>query len=241
MIKLSYDLHIHSCLSPCADDDMTPANIAGMAYVKGLDVIALTDHGSALNCPALAKAAEKYGITFIPGMEVCTSEEIHVVCLFPDLSNALKAGNDVYSRLPDITGGRGLFGHQLVMDEGDNVTESVERPLWLPTTLSFDELFALVESCCGAFIPAHIDRPSASVLSQLGFVPPGSRFSCAEVSNVLNLPSVLAKHDYLRGCNFICSSDAHSLGQINEANNFIETESRGPDDILKSLRNLKPT
>ncbi|MCL1983033.1 MAG: PHP domain-containing protein [Clostridiales bacterium] len=237
MIKLSYDLHIHSCLSPCADDDMTPANIAGMAYVKGLDVIALTDHCSARNCPALMQAAKEYGITVIPGMEVCTSEEIHVVCLFPDLKSALDASADVYAHLPNITGGKGLFGNQLVMDEFDNVIESVKRPLWLPTTISFSELFALVEDSLGVFIPAHIDRPSASVLSQLGFVPPGSRFTCTEVGDVSNLPLLLAKHDYLRGCNIISSSDAHSLWQMNEAVNHIEAESRKLPDIFNALTN----
>ena len=83
MIPLFYDLHIHSCLSPCGDDDMTPANLVGMAAVKGLDVIALTDHNSCRNCPAALYHGKNYGVTVIPGMELTTAEEVHVICLFP--------------------------------------------------------------------------------------------------------------------------------------------------------------
>ena len=89
MISLTYDLHIHSCLSPCGDDDMTPANIAGMCAIKGLDVVALTDHNSSKNCPAFLAAAEEYGLLAIPGMEINTSEEVHAVCLFPTLEAAM--------------------------------------------------------------------------------------------------------------------------------------------------------
>ena len=89
MIPLYHDLHIHSCLSPCGDNDMTPSNIAGMAAVKDLDVIALTDHNSCRNCPAAVAAGERLGVTVIPGMELTTSEEIHVVFLFPSLDQAL--------------------------------------------------------------------------------------------------------------------------------------------------------
>ena len=89
MVDLSYDLHIHSCLSPCGDDDMTPGNIVGMAAIKGLDVIAVTDHNSCKNCPAVLKLAQEYGVMAIPGMEINTSEEVHAVCLFPELSQAM--------------------------------------------------------------------------------------------------------------------------------------------------------
>ena len=105
--ELSYDLHIHSCLSPCGDDDMTPGNIVGMAAIKGLDVIAVTDHNSCRNCPAVLKLAEQYGVLAIPGMELTTSEEVHAVCLFSELSAALEfdrfccvsAGSVVFSEI----------------------------------------------------------------------------------------------------------------------------------------------
>ena len=112
MIPLYYDLHLHSCLSPCGDDDMTPANIVGMAAVKGLDVIALTDHNSCKNCPAAMKHGEEYGVTVIPGMELTTSEEVHVVCLFPELNDALDFDQYVYERILPIKNKKNIFGEQ---------------------------------------------------------------------------------------------------------------------------------
>ena len=117
MNMLFYDLHIHSCLSPCGDGDMTPANIAGMAAVKGLDVIALTDHNSCRNCPAAMRHAEALGITLIPGMELTTSEEVHVVCLFPSLEAAMDFDSYVYAHLLPVKNRPDIFGEQLILDE----------------------------------------------------------------------------------------------------------------------------
>lgn len=106
MINLFYDLHIHSCLSPCGSDDMTPYNIAGMAALKGLDVIAVTDHNSCKNCPAVLAAAKEYGILAVPGMEINTSEEVHAVCLFKSLEKAMEFDAYVYGRLLPVKTGR---------------------------------------------------------------------------------------------------------------------------------------
>ena len=122
MSMLYYDLHIHSCLSPCGDKDMTPANIAGMAAVKGLDVIALTDHNSCRNCPAAMRHAEDLGITLIPGMELTTSEEVHVVCLFPTLEAAMDFDQYVYLHLLPVKNRPDIFGEQLILDEKDQIT-----------------------------------------------------------------------------------------------------------------------
>ena len=119
MTELYYDLHIHSCLSPCGDDDMTPANIAGMAAVKGLDVIAVTDHNSCKNCPAVLAAAAEYGILAIPGMEINTSEEVHAVCLFEELKNAMDFDAYVYERLMAFPNKEEIFGRQLIYNKED--------------------------------------------------------------------------------------------------------------------------
>ena len=117
MPELAYDLHIHSCLSPCGDDDMTPANIVGMAKVIGLDLIALTDHSSCKNCPAFAAAAAAYGMNVLFGMELTTAEEVHVLCYFPTLNDAMAFDAYVYGQLPDIPNTPALFGNQLIYDE----------------------------------------------------------------------------------------------------------------------------
>ena len=116
MTGLYYDLHIHSCLSPCGDDDMTPANIVGMAAVKGLDVIALTDHNSCKNCPSALYHGQNYGVTVIPGMELCTTEEVHVICLFPALTDALSFDAYVYEHMLPIKNKQDIFGKQKVMN-----------------------------------------------------------------------------------------------------------------------------
>lgn len=236
MIPLYYDLHIHSCLSPCGDDDMTPANIAGMAAVKGLDVIALTDHNSCKNCPAILKHGEKYGITVIPGMELTTAEEVHVVCLFPALDDAMAFDGYVYERLLPIKNREDIFGKQQIMDADDQVTGNVERLLIGATDISFDQVFGLVEAYRGIAYPAHIDKSTTSLLSNLGFVPPDSSFTCAEISTFDHLHQIQKEHPYFLQCKMLSSSDAHYLEDIREPDYQIYARSRAAKDILEGLR-----
>ncbi len=236
MIPLYYDLHIHSCLSPCGDDDMTPANIAGMAAVKGLDVIALTDHNSCKNCPAILKHGEEYGITVIPGMELTTAEEVHVVCLFPALGDAMAFDGYVYEHLLPIKNREDIFGKQQIMDADDQVTGNVERLLIGATDISFDQVFGLVESYRGIAYPAHIDKSTTSLLSNLGFVPPDSSFTCAEISTFDHLHQIQKEHPYFLQCKMLSSSDAHYLENIREPDYQIYARSRAAKDILEGLR-----
>ena len=235
MIPLYYDLHLHSCLSPCGDDDMTPANIVGMAAVKGLDVIALTDHNSCKNCPAAMKHGEEYGVTVIPGMELTTSEEVHVVCLFPELNDALDFDQYVYERILPIKNKKNIFGEQQIMNELDQVIEVEERLLISATSISFDEVFELVKSYHGIAYPAHIDKSTTSLLSNLGFVPPDSSFTCAEITTYDHLHQIQKEHPYFLRCNIISSSDAHYLQDIHEPNYQLYARSRQIPDILDSL------
>lgn len=236
MIPLYYDLHIHSCLSPCGDDDMTPANIAGMAAVKGLDVIALTDHNSCKNCPAILKHGEEYGITVIPGMELTTAEEVHVVCLFPALGDAMAFDGYVYEHLLPIKNREDIFGKQQIMDADDQVTGNVERLLIGATDISFDQVFGLVEAYRGIAYPAHIDKSTTSLLSNLGFVPPDSSFTCAEISTFDHLHQIQKEHPYFLQCKMLSSSDAHYLEDIREPDYQIYARSRAAKDVLEGLR-----
>lgn len=235
MIPLYYDLHLHSCLSPCGDDDMTPANLVGMAAVKGLDVIALTDHNSCRNCPAAMKHGEEYGVTVIPGMELTTSEEVHVVCLFSELKDALDFDNYVYERILPIKNKKNIFGEQQIMNELDQVIEVEERLLISATSISFDEVFDLVKSYHGIAYPAHIDKSTTSLLSNLGFVPPDSSFTCAEITTYEHLHQIQKEHPYFLHCNIISSSDAHYLQDIHEPHYQLYAKSRNIPDILESL------
>lgn len=237
MTGLYYDLHIHSCLSPCGDEDMTPANIVGMAAVKGLDVIALTDHNSCKNCPAALYHGQNYGITVIPGMELCTVEEVHVVCLFASLADALSFDAYVYEHMLPVKNKEEIFGRQQIMDEQDEVVGTVDNLLISATDISFDDVFSLVSSYHGVAYPAHVDKSSSSILSNLGFVPPDSTFTCAEFHDLKNLHRIQKEHPYFLQCNIISSSDAHYLNDIREPEYQIFSKSKEIKDILTAIRN----
>ena len=238
MIPLYYDLHLHSCLSPCGDDDMTPANIVGMATLKGLEVIALTDHNSCLNCPAALIHGSNYGVTVIPGMELCTSEEVHVICLFPTLEDALAFDGYVYQHLLPIRNKEDIFGKQQIMNEEDEVTGTVDNLLISATDISFDSVNELTAIYHGIAYPAHLDKSSTSLLSNLGFIPPDSRFKCAEIHDMKRLHELKRANPYLENCNIVSSSDAHYLQDINEPYYQIISQSREIPDILAALEDL---
>lgn len=204
-----YDLHIHSCLSPCAGDDMTPANIAGMAYVKGLSLIALTDHNTGANLPAMAEAAASYGLILIPGMEVTTSEEVHVLAYFADVDTAVAFGKKLYASLPNILNRPDIFGNQLVMDAQDTIISTLSKLLLQAVPYSLDDVVRMVKSDGGCTVPAHINRDSFSLLANLGFIPHGL-FGCVEVCKSLPCPDLQGDYHVFH------SSDAHDLGTIAE-------------------------
>ncbi len=204
-----YDLHIHSCLSPCASDDMTPANIAGMAHVKGLSLIALTDHNTGANLPAMAEAAASYGLIFVPGIEITTCEEVHVLAYFADADTALAFGEKLYASLPAIMNRPDIFGNQLVMDAQDTIKETLPKLLLQAVPYSLDDVVRMVKNHGGCAVPAHINRDSFSLLANLGFMPHGL-FGCAEVAKSLPCP------DLKDISHVFHSSDAHDLGAIAE-------------------------
>lgn len=226
---------MHSCLSPCGDDDMTPSNIVGMAALKGLDVIALTDHSSCKNCPAIMKQADEYGVTVLAGMELTTAEEVHVVCLFPSLEAALAWDSYVYEKLPNFPNSEKIFGKQQVLDENDSIVATEPKLLINATEITFDEVYDLLKGYGGLMLPAHIDKSANSLISNLGFIPPDSKFTCAEVKHIGFLDKLIAANPYLASCNILSDSDAHYLGDISEQTNFLNATSKNPADILKAI------
>lgn len=241
MVNLFYDLHIHSCLSPCGSDDMTPCNIAAMAAIKGLDVIAVTDHNSCKNCPAVLSAAEEYGILALPGMELTTSEEVHAVCLFECLDRAMEFDAYVYERLLPVKNREDIFGKQEIYDCFDRVCGQVENLLINSTEISFDILWDLVRSYGGVMFPAHIDKQSNSLISNLGFVPPDSEFRTAELKELKGLHEIKKGNPYLERCRIISNSDAHYLEDIKEPYLSIEVEERTARAVVEALERFRDT
>ncbi len=236
MPDLTYDLHIHSCLSPCGDDDMTPGNIVGMAAIKGLDVIALTDHNSCKNCPAFLRIAEQFGVLAIPGMEINTSEEVHAVCLFSTLEQAMAFDSYVYERLMKFPNKEEVFGKQQICNEEDEVVGTEPLLLINSVDISFDELWDLVDSYGGVMVPAHIEKAANSLIANLGFVPPDSRFRTAELKDLKKLHEVRKGNPYLNECRIISDSDAHYLEDIHEPRLTIPVRERSVDAVIRYLK-----
>lgn len=235
MIPVHYDLHLHSCLSPCGDNESTPGNIVGMSMLKELNVIALTDHNTCKNCKAAMSIGKQYGITVIPGMELTTSEEVHVVCLFYTLEDAMGFDAFVEPRILPIANKPEVFGDQFICDENDEVIGSFPTLLISATDISFDKVNEYLKPYNGIMIPAHIDKNSFSLSSNLGFVPPNSTFKCFEIADMKNLHKLQAANPYLKTCNVITDSDAHYLENINEAVNSLYAESSSIKDVLDAL------
>lgn len=221
-MKAAVDLHIHSALSPCADNDMTPNNIVNMALLKGLDIIAITDHNSSANIEALVKCGEKRNLIVVPGIEVETKEEIHILCLFEDVERAVRMGKIIAEALPKIKNRADILGEQLIINENDEVVSDCSDMLLTAAQLSTEEILSHVSCLKGIAIPAHVDRPSYSILSNLGVIPREYGIKCLELSKNCNFDIYKKINPDFRSYRHIRSSDAHSLGDILERENFIE-------------------
>jgi PHP family Zn ribbon phosphoesterase len=229
MMEAAIDLHIHSALSPCSDDDMTPNNIVNMALLCGLDAIAVTDHNSCDNVEAVMKAAGGR-IVVIPGMELQTREEVHLLCYFRDLESLLSFQKELNSLYDGVPNTPSIFGNQLIMNERDQIIGEKKQSLLTSLEISFDDAVGLIRRYHGIPVPAHINRPSFSIISQLGFIPPALQLRLLEFSQ--NFPISLQNYP---GFHFITSSDAHSLGYILDRKMLIQVEKINAESILQFL------
>lgn len=233
-MKLAYDLHIHSALSPCAEDDMTPNNIVNMSLIKGLDIIAVTDHNSAKNVKAVMQAAKGKDIVIVPGIEVNTKEDIHVLCYFDSLENALMFDDWLYDRLVVIPFDKNKFGNQLIMNENDEVIGIEEKFLHQGAYAGLDEIIKAADLMGGIAVPAHINREANSLLNILGFIPKNKLITAVELSRFLKMPD-----SDLTNYHMLYSSDAHSLGLILERESFIDIEGKNIKSFIKYLKSEK--
>lgn len=232
-MKLYYDFHIHSALSPCGDNDMTPNNLINMSIIKGLDAVALTDHNACENVRAAAAVAGDK-IIFIPGMEVETSEEVHIVTLFPTADAAEEMQRILVDSSPFIPNRPEIFGNQYIMDENDKICGEIDRMLVTASGLDIYTVVAAAKDLGGIAYPAHIDRESYSVLSNLGFIPPDLDISAVEITEKSR---TALEGEYSNRYNIITSSDAHYLWDISERNHYIEVSDASVRGILNAISN----
>ncbi len=230
-MELYYDLHIHSALSPCGDNDMTPNNIVNMSIIKGLDVIAVTDHNSCGNVRAVMEVAGDR-LLVIPGMEVETSEEVHMVCYFPDIESCEKMGEYIKEHMQEIKNQEEIFGEQLYMDAEDNIVGKEENLLVTATNLDIFEVVEKSKEFGGIAVPAHIDRSSYSILSNLGFFPPELVVDTVEITAKNRLKM---EEEYEKKYNVISNSDAHYLEDIQEPVFSINIMSKSAEKVIEYL------
>ena len=228
MRPFSYDLHVHSCLSPCGDDEATPNSIAGLASLIGLDIVALTDHNTSRNCPAFFRAAEAYGITPVAGMELTTAEDVHMVCLFPTLEQALAFNDLVDANRVRIRNRPEIFGRQLIRDEEDGIIGEEPDLLINATNLTLEEGAEKARGMGGAAFPAHIDRNSNGILAVLGMMPEKPFFPTVEFRDPEKREALMREH-HLEDRRVLVSSDAHTITSLNEAEHFVHLDAEPGD------------
>lgn len=203
---------------------MTPNNIAGMATLNGLNIIALTDHNSCKNCPAFFEACKRYGLIPIAGMELSSAEDVHLVCLFPELDMAMAFDKEIEKHLPNIENRPDIFGEQLILDGEDNQIGTEKKLLIAATDLWASEAIELARSFGAHVRPAHIDRQSNGMIAILGDIPSEYHFNFVEFNDAENKDEYFKKYPSISDKGIIISSDAHHLWDINQASNSFEID-----------------
>jgi len=216
------DLHIHTILSPCGDLSMSPQNIVDTALSKGLQIIGITDHNSTRQAPLHRDIGEKHGLLVLCGCEITSKEEAHCLAFFKDDETLSEFQKFLDQHLPDIPNNVDKFGYQVVVDENEEIVYEEPRLLLSALDVDLDGVYEEVRRLDGIFIPAHIDKPSSSLMSQLGFVPPDIKADGMELSKFITPEKFIKRFAYLRKFKFIQNSDAHVLDTIGETYTELE-------------------
>jgi 3',5'-nucleoside bisphosphate phosphatase len=211
------DLHIHSCLSPCGDLDIYPRRIVQRALEEGLDIIAVSDHNTAENAAAAIRAAEGTGLTVLPGMEVTSEEEVHILGVFGAMEDVLPLQEEIFRRLPKAPPNDRFAGEQAIVDEEDAVTGFNPYRLMAAAHMDVQEVVDLIHRSGGLAIASHIDRGAFGILSQLGFIPSGLPLDALEVSPLGNVPEVRTDLGTVVRLPVVRFSDAHRPEEIGRA------------------------
>lgn len=227
------DLHIHSVLSPCADFLMTPDNIISRLKECGISIFSITDHNACGNSRIFMQKAEENGILFIPGIEIQTAEEIHVVAYFNDINVLEKVAEKIKETLPNIKNSEEIYGYQLIVDETDDYCAKEEAFLAGASSMGIDEVAELIRVNSGFFVPAHIDR-SSSILSNLGYIP-NLEYDGFEIYGKKNISNYITKYSLNKAV--LCSSDAHVLESIEKKGMYIECDKLNIELFFNELKN----
>ena len=214
--KFKVDLHIHSCLSPCSDWAMSPKKIIQQSLDVGLDLIGLCDHNSAENAAATMREGQRQGMQVLPGMEICSKEEVHILALFDELESALEMQAYVYANLPGENKTE-VFGFQVIANEHDEVIGENPRLLIGATRLGLHDIVDRTHMLDGINISCHVDRPAYGIINQLGFIPDDLALDGLEVSYHIQLATAAQTIPGIGNFSCVTASDAHYLNDIGKA------------------------
>lgn len=231
VMKFFYDMHIHSCLSPCGDDENTPYNIVNMAKLNGLNIIAVSDHNSVDNLKAVIAASDREEILVVPALELTTAEDVHILCLFEELKAATEFCSLIKRDMLKLQNKPHIFGRQIIYDEMDNIIGEEPNLLIPATNVESHRAKEIVESFGGKAVPAHIDRSSNGMVSVLGGLDDSFKASTVEYSRTANRDIKQRFKDN----KYIINSDAHSLDRISEAENYLELPSLTIKEVIKLI------
>lgn len=233
------DMHLHTVLSPCAELEMSPVKIIQQAVRKKIDIIAVTDHNSTRQCRVTREIGERYGIKVIAGAEINTKEEIHCLAFFENNDKADLFQQIIDQNLTVITNKPGVFGHQLIVDEDENILEEESRLLSAALKLGIGEVSEHVHQLGGIFIPAHISRPYNGIYSQLGLIPSGLDADALEIRRNHAYAGFLEEHPEISRFCLVANSDAHCLAQIGESVTEYYLEEPDFEEIRQALKGEK--
>jgi 3',5'-nucleoside bisphosphate phosphatase len=233
------DMHIHTVLSPCGGLDMSPVNIIKQAVIKGLDIIAITDHNSTRHCRISQQIGKKSGVTVLAGAEINSKEEIHCLTFFEDIDRADLFQQFIDVNLPEIPNNTDVFGNQFLVDEDENILDEENRLLIMALQVGIDVIAEKVRELNGIFIPAHVNRPSNSLFSQLGFIPPDLQVDAMELAVFRGSEHFLHEHPEMEKYCIVNNSDAHSLDMMGVSPTEYYLEEPGFEEIRLALKGEK--
>ena len=230
------DLHIHSVLSPCGDLDMSPTRIIQEAKNKKLDIIGISDHNSTLHAELMIELGKKEGITVFPGVEISTQEEVHCLAFFENIEATKIFQKFLNKESAGIKNNTKRFGHQLVVNEKEEILDEVPDLLIMGLTATIEEVEKRVHELEGMFIPAHVDRAITSIYSQMGFIPKDLKIDAIEFSSNTNKAELLAKRPELSNYSIITNSDAHYPDNIGKTFTEYYLENPSFEEWKKALQ-----
>jgi PHP family Zn ribbon phosphoesterase len=208
------DLHVHTVLSPCADTEMIPPLIVEEAVQRGIELIAITDHNASANIESVQKASRGTNLHILPGVELQTSEEVHVLCLFDELDQVRSFQQVIDSTLPDQENNIDFFGEQFVVDETGDFIRREDRLLLTSTTLSLNAAWQHVNALGGLLIPAHVNRKAFGLFQVLGFVPSDTPIEVLEISTQITSEQARSRYPSIMDHALVQDGDAHFLEDI---------------------------